>query len=87
MKFGHKFQAALVDEGFPEHFVESAVHYRQLKKVIKNVTHELRSLGLDSATLARLLPPETATDLHGRRGSSVASFQYEFNGRQMSHLV
>ncbi|TVY43868.1 putative RING finger protein [Lachnellula occidentalis] len=83
MKFAHEFQAALLAEGFPEHWVASAVHYRQLKKVIKKVTDELRSLGLDSATLARLLPPETTTtDLHGRRGGGVASFQYEFNGNK-----
>jgi len=87
MKFGHQFQAALVEEGFPENWVKSAVHYRQLKKIIKKVADELSSLGLDSATLARLLPVETTTDLHGRKGSAVTSFQYEFDGRQMSHLV
>jgi hypothetical protein len=26
MKFAHAFQAALTDEGFPEHWVESAVY-------------------------------------------------------------
>ena len=81
MKFAHEFQAALIDEGFPEHWVKSAVDYGQLKKVIKKITVELRSLGLDTATLAQLLPPNTAgTDSNGQSGSGVTSFQYEFNG-------
>ncbi|KAF4632788.1 hypothetical protein G7Y89_g5328 [Cudoniella acicularis] len=56
MKFAHEFKAALIREGFPPHWVESAVPYGQLKKLIKKVANELQSLGLDSATLARLLP-------------------------------
>jgi hypothetical protein len=88
MKFAHEFQAALIDEGFPEHWVNSAVKYGQLKKVIKKVTTELRSLGLDSATLAQLLPPETTTaDSNSRGGRGVTSFQYEFNGRRVTPFV
>lgn len=64
MKFAHEFQKALLKEGFPPHWVESAVPYSQLKKVIKKVKKELESIGLNPADLA---------------GDGVA-FQYKFNG-------
>jgi hypothetical protein len=54
------------------------------------VTTELRSLGLDSATLAQLLPPETttvATNSNGRGSSGATTFQYEFNGMSVPPLV
>ena len=53
MKFAHEFKEALIQEGFPPHWVESAIPYGQLKKCIKKVERELRSIGLDSATLAQ----------------------------------
>lgn len=55
MKFGHSFQEHLQQDGFPAHWVASAISYRQLKKCIKRVEKELASLGLDAATLGLLL--------------------------------
>lgn len=83
MKFGHEFQAALQD--FPEEWQGSIIDYKQLKKAIKKLATELRSWGLDSDTLAQLLPDPDSKDAgpESRRGS--ASFKYEFNG-EMAHL-
>jgi E3 ubiquitin-protein ligase BAH len=55
MKFGHIYRDSLVQAGFPPHWIESAISYNQLKKCIKRVRKELESLGLDAATLRRLL--------------------------------
>lgn len=55
MKFGHVFQEHLQHDGFPAHWVASAISYRQLKKCIKRVQRELADLGLDPATLGQLL--------------------------------
>jgi E3 ubiquitin-protein ligase BAH len=52
MKFAHEFQAALLQEGFPPHWVESAVPYGPLKKVIKKVRRELEQIGFNPAELA-----------------------------------
>jgi len=55
MKFGHAFKQSLQKEGFPPEWVESAISYSQLKKCIKRLTDELRQVGLDPETLAKLL--------------------------------
>ncbi len=55
MKFGHVFKQSLKDEGFPPDWVESAISYSQLKKCIKRLTSELHDMGLDPATLSKLL--------------------------------
>ncbi|OMP85934.1 putative RING finger protein [Diplodia seriata] len=55
MKFGHVFQDHLERDGFPAHWVASAISYRKLKKCIKRVEHELAGLGLDATTLGQLL--------------------------------
>lgn len=80
MKFAHEFKAALVREGFPAHWVESAVPYGQLKKLIKKVTAELQALGLDSETLAQLVPEIDKNKSSTRKDSDVA-FQYDFDGK------
>jgi E3 ubiquitin-protein ligase BAH len=82
MKFAHEFKAALVKEGFPTHWVKSAVPYGQLKKCIKKVESELRSIGLDPATLAQLIP--STNEEASRRGSGVA-FEYDFDSRTPQH--
>ncbi|KAL3426180.1 hypothetical protein PVAG01_02971 [Phlyctema vagabunda] len=86
MKFAHEFKDALVREGFPTRWVESAVPYGQLKKCIKKVESELRSLGLDSATLAQLMPPTTTTTTtykpNNPAGESPVAFQYDFDGNK-----
>lgn len=84
MKFSHELKAALVKEGFPAHWVESAVPYSQLKKVIKKVTTELGSLGLDPETLGQLIVNSDQETSSIRRGSGVA-FQYDLDGKY-SHV-
>lgn len=55
MKFGHVFKQSLRNEGFPPEWVDSAISYSQLKKVINRLTDELQQVGLDPATLSKLL--------------------------------
>ncbi|KAF1946582.1 RING-14 protein-like protein [Clathrospora elynae] len=55
MKFGHVFKQSLRNEGFPAEWVDSAISYSQLKKCINRLTDELRQVGLDPATLSKLL--------------------------------
>jgi E3 ubiquitin-protein ligase BAH len=55
MKFGHVFKQSLRNEGFPPEWVDSAISYSQLKKCIKRLTDELQQVGLDPATLSKLL--------------------------------
>lgn len=55
MKFGHVFKQCLRNEGFPPDWVDSAISYSQLKKVINRLTDELQQVGLDPQTLSKLL--------------------------------
>ena len=55
MKFGHFFKECLRNEGFPPEWIDSAISYSQLKKCINRLTHELAQVGLDPATLSKLL--------------------------------
>jgi E3 ubiquitin-protein ligase BAH len=86
MKFAHELSSALIKEGFPPRWVESAVPYCQLKKCIKNVKSELRSLGFDLATLAQLIPSPDQEEQTTRRSSGVA-FQYDFDGVYLKHSL
>lgn len=54
MKFGQEYAAALAREDFPQHWLDSAIEYKQLKKCIKKVQRELASIGLDAATIEKL---------------------------------
>ncbi|KAI0453986.1 RING-14 protein [Xylaria acuta] len=54
MKFAQEFRKALQREAFPQKWVDCAIPYGQLKKCLKKVTKELRQIGLDKETLARL---------------------------------
>lgn len=60
MKFGHAFQEALRAESYPRHWVEKAVPYRQLKKILGKVREELIRNGCDPNTLHRLLADHNA---------------------------
>lgn len=60
MKFGHAFQEALQGESYPPHWVEKAIPYRQLKKVLGKVREELVKQGYDPDTLHRLLADRNA---------------------------
>ncbi|PVH71849.1 RING-14 protein [Cadophora sp. DSE1049] len=79
MKFGREFRVALEKEGYPATWVETAIPYRQLKKLLKKIREELESLGLDSATLAQL--HQSSPDEEDRNGIGVA-FQYDFEGEE-----
>jgi E3 ubiquitin-protein ligase BAH len=82
MKFAHEFKEALEREGFPSHWVESAIPYGQLKKCIKKVERELRGFGLDSKTLRLLMSPGIRHDQSSADGSPVG-FKYKFAGEHM----
>lgn len=60
MKFGHAFQEALQAESYPQHWVEKAIPYRQLKKILGKVREELIRNGYDPDTLHRLLADRNA---------------------------
>lgn len=60
MKFGHAFQEALKAESYPSHWVEKAIPYRQLKKILGKVREELERKGYDHDTLHRLLAERNA---------------------------
>jgi E3 ubiquitin-protein ligase BAH len=89
MKFAHNFKETLQRECFPAYWVESAIPYGQLKKCIKKVEDELRSVGLDSETLAHLVPlslnPEVQQVCRGSR-DAPAAFRYKFAGIIRIHL-
>ncbi len=74
MKFAHEYETALISEGFPDHWVQSAIAYRQLKKCIKKVEVELSDIGLDASTLKRLW--KSINDSHNNGGP----FQYKLEG-------
>lgn len=85
MKFAHEFKEALLREGFPAHWVESAVPYGQLKKVIKKVKNELeetlKDLGLEPAGLVSAQIQQDS-DYVPKSDGSVA-FQYNFDGGEV----
>ncbi|KAL2151533.1 hypothetical protein VTH82DRAFT_6631 [Thermothelomyces myriococcoides] len=60
MKFGHVFQEALVADRYPRHWVEKAVPYRQLKKILGKVREELITNGYTPDTLQQLLTEHNA---------------------------
>ncbi|KAK5653596.1 hypothetical protein OQA88_8858 [Cercophora sp. LCS_1] len=60
MKFGHAFQEALQGETYPQHWVEKAIPYRQLKKILGKVREELIKKGYDADTLHQLLADHNA---------------------------
>ena len=59
MKFAHEFKEILDRESFPEHWLDAAIPYSQLKKCVKKVRRELEDLGLDKETLQQLLAAQT----------------------------
>lgn len=69
MKFGQEFSKALLTEGFPEHWLGSAIEYKHLKKIIRRVHDELAATGLDPETLDQL-SPLTSEELHVPKADS-----------------
>lgn len=90
MKFAHQLKQALQQEGFPPHWVESAIPYGQLKKCIKKVEGELRGLGLDAETLRHLLSSDPTLKIQKSRratGDATVAFQYQFAGEPSLHTT
>src|SRR5579862_49062 len=81
MKFGHEFQEALKRDDFPQHWVQSAIAYGQLKRCIKRVQGELSRLGLDVPTLRQLLQT-----VENSGSPAHAPFQYSFAGLHSSSM-
>ncbi|EIW68379.1 hypothetical protein TREMEDRAFT_63547 [Tremella mesenterica DSM 1558] len=55
MKYGKQFQQILESGNFPPEWKSSAIEYRQLKKLIKDVVQELSSMGLSPQILSKLM--------------------------------
>lgn len=68
MKFGQEYAAALAREDFPQHWLDSAIEYKQLKKCIKKVQRELDSIGLDAPTIDKLAQWLKVPDEHQIEG-------------------
>ncbi|KAH6637483.1 RING-14 protein-like protein [Boeremia exigua] len=80
MKFGHVFKQCLRNEGFPPEWVDSAISYSQLKKVINRLTDELQQVGLDPATLSKLLKHVEDFNASAQDGDQDRPFEYILNG-------
>lgn len=93
MKFGQEFKQILQKEGFPQHWIDSAVPYRSLKKCIKKVEKELKGLGLDAHTM-RVMTPTSANSSpdpqispkRRENGDVPVAFKYNFGG-MMPHKL
>ncbi|KAL8701455.1 MAG: hypothetical protein Q9224_000498 [Gallowayella concinna] len=51
MKFAREYVATLEQEKYPQHWVQSSISYRQLKKCIRKIQSELSQLGLDASAV------------------------------------
>ncbi|KAF2760730.1 RING-14 protein [Pseudovirgaria hyperparasitica] len=76
MKFGRVYQDHLENDGYPQHWIDTSISYRQLKKVIKRVEKELAEIGLDIETLKRLLQSAEKTRSVQQKDRQV---QYSLN--------
>lgn len=76
MKFAREYEATLQHEQYPQHWIQSSISYRQLKKCIRNIQLELRELGLDSDGIKELLHPNTSGDAADGKYSAFASGSY-----------
>ncbi|KAL2751964.1 hypothetical protein ACRALDRAFT_2030603 [Sodiomyces alcalophilus JCM 7366] len=68
MKFAHDFREVLSSEDFPLHWVNSAIPYGKLKKVLKKVIRELSDFGFKPETIRRLLDSTTDSPVALRYG-------------------
>ncbi len=55
MKFAKVLQETLNQENIPEDWIEAAIQYKALKKIINSVVEELKLIGLEQNTLKLLL--------------------------------
>ncbi|KAJ9134745.1 Transcriptional regulator [Pleurostoma richardsiae] len=82
MKFAHEFKEALGREGYPAHWIDSAIPYSQLKKCLKKVQQELRGLGLEPETLQQLLAAHAVS----AEGDTVPVAKYNLDASG-SHML
>jgi E3 ubiquitin-protein ligase BAH len=78
MKFGREFQEDLEKGDYPQDWIESAIPYRKLKKCIKKVQRELKSLGLDHETLLRMYQQNGNSTDGAAPGQKLQSLSYTF---------
>lgn len=69
--------------GYPQHWLDSAIPYGQLKKLLKKVQRELNDFGLDSETMRQLLAAETVPS----PGEPVAMAKYHLDRTCPHHCV
>ncbi|KAL8785938.1 MAG: hypothetical protein Q9213_003087 [Squamulea squamosa] len=55
MKFAREYESTLEQEHYPQHWIQSSISYRQLKKCIRKIQLELSQLGLDPKAVEHLL--------------------------------
>ncbi|KAL8771751.1 MAG: hypothetical protein Q9209_002942 [Squamulea sp. 1 TL-2023] len=55
MKFTREYESTLEQEHYPQHWIQSSISYRQLKKCIRKIQLELSQLGLDAKAVEHLL--------------------------------
>lgn len=79
MKFGQEYAAALAREDFPQHWLDSAIEYKQLKKCIKKVQRELDSIGLDAPTIDKLAQWLKVSEEHQTEGEKSKDGSTELN--------
>ncbi|BEJ15724.1 hypothetical protein CspHIS471_0503290 [Cutaneotrichosporon sp. HIS471] len=87
MKYAKEFQHILDASDFPDDWKTSAIEYRKLKKLIKNVQAELEGMGLSPAILRQLLvtdsgpgPSRSSTAASDRASEAEAElFEFEFD--------
>ena len=76
MKFGRSYAIALKHGGYPNHWVDSAISYRQLKKCIRKLELEFLEIGVSVDDLRKLLQ-STTTNI-----PQEPPVQYTFEGLQ-----
>jgi len=84
MKFGHEYEKALANEGFPAEWLPSAIDYKFLKKCIKKVHRELRDIGLDAGTLHHLT--ESLSDRNAPHPSALPE-HHDYYSAAEPHLA
>lgn len=62
MKFAQSYAEQLAKGGYPQHWIDSAISYKKLKKCIKSVQKELAAIGLTETTLKQLLAANEAAN-------------------------
>lgn len=65
MKFAREYEAKLKQEQYPQHWIQSSISYRQLKKCIRKIQSELLELGIDPEEVKVLLQRVESASANG----------------------